>query len=388
MTTTSLNTTTTCPHKLPAAGNESNCPFMMTKADTRTMISSEPNHTDELKDWERRFLKITQQAYQSLLSEKKKRLSEWTLMSHLTDKVAEITQSDYVLLLKKPYHEERLDVIGLSGDLSVSFSETIKQYKDCCRLTFPMQGSHALFVTSFQENTPLLCNEMVTRTGIRERPMPHPVISKALCHPVRYGDEAIGELILGNRSSGFSNTMFKPLSGLCSAVGHLIKLYESIKLEQTEDSPTESGGEPPSTGVDIESDVLKSAELSLGLFRVVKDGIIILDRDMMVVSMNPSSKALFGVDAHQNIHISELIPDNSSQKLNWYEVGKALGAANYNGKALAKRRIESDTSSNNDETFSTLIPISFALNGFYYKNEPFFALTITNESLREDMKGM
>ncbi|KAL9645757.1 hypothetical protein ABK040_003489 [Willaertia magna] len=137
---------------------------------------------------------------------------------------------------------------------------------------------------------------------------------------------------------------------------------------------------------DEEIEMLKSAELSLALFKSVQDSIVIIDNNLMVTTMNPSARKFFGVcnnlfNVSSEFHITDLIPDNSSTELVWNELCKKNGFSWFKGKTLAKcRTVE------NEGRTSRIVPISLSVSSFFFQNETYYALIITDESSKEEMK--
>jgi len=360
-----------------------------------------------------------------LLSSKRRRVSEWTLMNQIAEHLCEITSSPVSLILKKAT-ENRLEVIAISGSMNYHESELLIATEQYHKLVFPInKGSQALFVRSFNENLPMINNELTPLTSL-----PLPDMKKALYFPIRYGKEAIGELILANREDGYCEYMFPSLVTISHALGQLMKMNEEFgKVDSdeveysrcsspisiassssvppldmsftswTDSPPAESLFSVNEDELDMDNELLKSAELSLALFKGVQDGIIILDRDMNILSMNPSSKLFFGVELVVPTHISELIPENSAQKLDWSEIQKRKGVISYKcGKLLAKCRTEPivpqethvqdltplshspivDHSLFNfgkmkkEDNRSSLIPISLSISSFFYKHALLF----------------
>ncbi|EFC43579.1 predicted protein [Naegleria gruberi] len=224
-------------------------------------------------------------------------------------------------------------------------------------------------------------------------------------------------------------------------------------VSSVSDSHGEEYQDPISLFEEIENEMLKSAELSLALFKAVQDSILILDQNLNITTMNPSAKKFFGVSTNQSpntsipymgngsqiISVRDLIPDNSTQHLNWSEVCKPNGVSWYRGKALAKCRNNNNFDNNrtasgllmashspsttvtnyvellsntplspntsagtisptgvedhsmnrkqdSSQDFSRLVPIAISVTSFFFKEEIYFSVTVTDESSKEDMK--
>ncbi|KAG2375357.1 hypothetical protein C9374_009980 [Naegleria lovaniensis] len=395
-----------------------------------------------LQEWDSQFLNVITQAYKTMLKSNNNNhdesnhhsssgcISEWTLMNQIAEQVAEITSSSYALILKKVYpgqHDRAgcdtqpppsLAAIGLAGWHRVTAKDqniTIPP-----KLIFRTQGSHALFVTAFLENRHVVCNEMPPRGN---KPTAHPDLENVICSPICYGTEPIGVLIIADRHGGYNEEMTRPMTCLCNSLAHIIKVLElhcgsedSESSEESSDTQSHTGGSNNQScphlsnntaRVDMEgkfekeNELLKSAELSLALFKAVQDSIIVLDKDLCITSMNPSAKDFFNYQPGQkNAHISELIPDNIEQQLFWSNFTQKQGIIGFKGKALAKRRIaeianvssaihppQTMTEANTTYNFEyVLTPIALSVSSFFFRKEPYFAITIADESTKEELK--
>jgi len=198
------------------------CPFVGKLAAVHNSVLEDDPQS--IMQWERRFLDVIKTGYKSiLLASKRKRLSEWTLMNNITESIGEITGSQYALILKAVPEPVRLEVVGMAGLLNYKHSDKVIQYREPHMMIFPTSGSHAMFIQSFNENRPIISNEMSPRTD--DKPGLHPDISEALCYPLRYGDTPVGQLILANRPNGYREEMLVPMNSLSHALGHLIAMY-------------------------------------------------------------------------------------------------------------------------------------------------------------------
>ncbi|KAG2392198.1 hypothetical protein C9374_012450 [Naegleria lovaniensis] len=191
--------------------------------------------------WERHFLELTRLAYISVLTGKK-RLSEWTLMNQIAERIAEITSSKLCVILKEeppssPIHsslnteqdqqEQRLfgelKVIGLFG----LDDEDYKRFVHVHHLSFPTQKSHAMFIKSFMTSTPIISTQGSFAYNL---PPGHIEIFNSICIPICFGKYPLGVLIAGNRDGDYIDQMINPLSALCNSIGHIMKMY-SVEVE-------------------------------------------------------------------------------------------------------------------------------------------------------------
>ena len=285
-----------------------------------------------LQSWKSKFMEIIKQGFKTLLQNSDNRVSEWCLMSHLSEQVAEITSSTYSLMLKLKSFSETdqplLEVIGLSGLPHIKESLEKVQLQAPDKLIFKTVGSHALFVQAFLEKRTIICNSLPPRTN--DKPLVHPDMENALCLPLVFGYDTVGVLVLANKEGGYYEEMVPILSYLGNSLAHLIMLYEH-ELQHSE-SLNESHFVNSDNQFDNlinpllgESELFKSAELSLALFRELEEGIIVVNRELHVVALNMSAKELFGVSfppyigniTTNPIHICDLIPNTV-----WSEVDR------------------------------------------------------------------
>nr|CAG4714925.1 unnamed protein product [Naegleria fowleri] len=230
--------------------------------------------------WERHFLELSRLAYISVLMGKR-RLSEWTLMNQVAERIAEITASKLCVILKedppssasdassnkinhssfssshhqinqeqqqqRPYGE--LKVIGLFG----LDDEDYKRFVHVHRLRFPTHKSHAMFIEAFVNSKPIIGTPNI---GSYRLPPGHVEIFNSICIPICFGKRPLGVLIAGNRDGDYTEEMIHPLTALCNSIGHIMKMYSMETDDENKTSSVPIAGMTSDSSTNYESPLI------------------------------------------------------------------------------------------------------------------------------------
>ncbi|KAL9646707.1 hypothetical protein ABK040_001130 [Willaertia magna] len=413
--------------------------------DTTTIPTKQQQtvHFDK-EEWESELLDAVNTTYKAMLVTKRnRRLTQFTIISQLLEQVCQITGAAYALIMKAKYgavdeeHKSQktvylnrspgetqayLESMAVSG---LDFYENVKKLTSNGALQFKQTGPHAIFAQSFLDRKPLLNNNFKPGESL---PVGHVPLKAIFCVPYYYGTECDGVIVLANRAGGFSEAMIHPITMFGNSVAQLTRQYNRLLnkelkeerkiIESTntfnispnlnianstsdkspECSPEKLPPESPPYELPEEDDLemLKSAELSLSLFRSVQDCIVIMNSKLMVTTMNRSARKFFGTDSYKNYHITDFVPNNSSQSLMWESLCSNNDLLWYKGKAYAKclrnNIIESPLggngvdSANSSNRTSQIIPIFLSISSFFFQTEVYYAIIISDESIKEDKK--
>jgi len=222
-----------------------------------------------------------------------------------------------------------------------------------------------LFGAVLRTREPVIAND--ARTDPRRGGLPpgHPPLLAFLGAPLLSGDRIVGVAGLANRAGGYDAALLAYLQPLLATCGHLIEEYRNeSKRKATESS-------------------LRDSEMRMGaVLGSIFDGIITINEQGLIESVNPAAERIFGYPAVELVgsNVARLMPDPHRSRHDSYLRGYLdSGHARIIGRVREVEGLRKD---------GTLFPLEIAVNEIRLGGRRVFSGTLRDVTERKAMERM